>query len=215
MPDTLYGIQMYFNQTLDFSNSQFFNINIWQDNNGKPGDIVAQIESQQAKWEDELYEFYPYMLDDPIILSGTFYVGWQQFESSNLNIGFDANNVNNDKIFYKIEQTWYNSNFEGSLLIRPMFGPNMVVGTDDFTMQKNDRIGIYPNPARTYFKIDNHTIRSDEKAQLSMYNMYGSLVKQQNGVSQNIDISHITTGMYIIKITSNGKVYNEKLLISR
>jgi hypothetical protein len=215
MPDTLYGVQMYFNQTLDFSNNQFFNINIWQDNNGKPGDIVAQIESQQAMWENELYEFYPYMLDEPIILSGTFYVGWQQFESSNLNIGFDANNVNNDKIFYKIEQTWYNSNFAGSLLIRPMFGPNMVVGTDDFTMQKNDRIGVYPNPARTYFKIGNHTIRSDEKAQLSMYNMYGSLVKQQKGVSQNIDISHLTTGMYIIKITSKGKVFNEKLLISR
>jgi len=80
---------MYFNRVKDDANSQFFNINIWQDNNGKPGDIVAQIPSQQAMWEDGLYKFYAYLLEEPVILSGTFYVGWQQFEGGSLNIGFE------------------------------------------------------------------------------------------------------------------------------
>lgn len=215
MPDTLFGVQMYFNQTKDFANNQFFNINIWQDNNGKPGEIVAQLNSQQAMWEDGLYVFHPYMLEDPIILSGTFYVGWQQFSGGSINIGFDANNDNRDKVFYKIEQTWYNSNFAGSLLIRPMFGPDMVVGADEFSFQDEEKINIYPNPARTYFRIGNETIKSDIKAQLSIFNIYGGLVKQQTGLSLNIDISQLATGMYIIKISSLGKVYNEKLLISR
>ncbi len=100
IPDTLFGIQMYFNRTKDNANSQFFNINIWSDNNGKPGDLIAQIPSQQAMWEDGLYKFYPYLLEEPIIVSGTFYVGWQQFEGGSLNIGFDSNNDNRDKIFY-------------------------------------------------------------------------------------------------------------------
>ena len=215
MPDTLYGIQMYFNKTVDFSNNQRFNINVWQDNNGKPGEYVAQIQSQEAMWEDELYEFYTYMLDEPVIISGTFYVGWQQFSGGSLNIGFDANNDNKDKIFYKFEQTWYNSNFKGSLLIRPMFGPEMAVGSNEIISQQNNGINLYPNPARTYFRIGNHEINSDPYAKLSIFNMYGSLIKLQTGIPQTINISQLPSGMYIIKIESNGNTYNDKLLINR
>jgi hypothetical protein len=215
IPDTLFGVQMYFNKTMNFANNQFFNINIWQDNNGKPGEIIAQIPDQQAMWKDGLYEFYPYMLDEPVILSGTFYVGWQQFAGGSLNIGFDANNENGDRIFWKYDQTWFQSIYNGSLLIRPMFGPEMVLSVDEFSTQKPTQINIYPNPARTYFKVGNKEIRSDQDAQLSMYNIYGALIKQQSGLSQNIDISQLSSGIYIIKIASNGKIYNEKLLISR
>ncbi len=215
MPDTLFGVQMYFNQTKDFANNQFFDINIWQDNNGKPGEIVAQIPSQQAMWEDGLYEFYPYMLEYPVILSGTFYVGWQQFDGGLLNIGFDANNDNRDKIFYKFEQTWNTSNFGGSLLIRPMFSPEMVVGIDEIILQKDEKVWLYPNPAHTYFMIGNESIRSDKGATLVIYNMFGAVVKQQAGLHHKIDISHLATGMYIVMIVSEGKAYNEKLLISR
>ena len=215
VPDTLFGVQMYFNQTKDFANNQFFNINIWRDNNGRPGEIVAQLQSQQAMWNDELYEFYPYMLDEPVVLSGTFYVGMQQFDGGSLNIGFDANNDNRDKIFYKLEQTWYSSNFGGSLLIRPMFGPEMVLGTEEISMQKEDQMMIYPNPARNSFSIGNEKIRSDRNARLSVYNMFGQNIIQQVGISKNIDISQFSSGMYIIRIISEGKSFNDKLLISR
>ena len=215
VPDTLFGVQMYFNQTKDFANNQFFNINIWRDNNGRPGEIVAQLQSQQAMWRDGLYEFYPYMLDEPVVLSGTFYVGMQQFDGGSLNIGFDANNDNRDKIFYKLEQTWYSSNFGGSLLIRPMFGPEMVLSTKDISMRKEDQMMIFPNPARTSFSIGNEKIRSDKNAQLSVYNMFGQRIMQQVGNLKNIDISHLSSGMYIIRIISEGKSFNDKLLISR
>ena len=215
MPDTLFGIQMYFNQTKDFSNNQFFNINVWQDNNGKPGELVAQIPNQQAMWENGLYEFYPYMLDTSVILSGTFYVGWQQFDGGSLNIGFDANNDNRDKIHYKFEQTWYTSNFGGSLLIRPMFSPEMVVGLDEIISQEDENAWLYPNPAHTYFMIGNESIKADKGATLIIYNMFGAVVKQLTGLHHKVDISHLATGMYIIRIVSEGKAYNEKLLINR
>ncbi len=213
VPDTLFGIQMYFNRVKDDANSQFFNINIWLDNNGKPGDLVAQIPSQQAMWEDGLYEFYPYLLEEPLILSGTFYVGWQQFEGGSLNIGFDANNDNRDKIFYKVGEAWYTSNFGGSLLIRPMFAPEMILSNAEITTK--EKANIYPNPARTHFTIGNESIRQDHKATLMIYNIYGAVVKRMNGLNRQIDISQLATGMYIIKINSNGNIFNEKLLISR
>ena len=39
-----------------------------------------------------------------------------------LNVGFDRNMVNNDKIFYNLGQGWQNSGFSGSLMIRPIMG---------------------------------------------------------------------------------------------
>ncbi|RLD49089.1 MAG: hypothetical protein DRI88_01390 [Bacteroidetes bacterium] len=215
VPDTLFGVQMYFNRVKDDANSQFFNINIWQDNNGKPGDIVAQIPSQQAMWEDGLYKFYAYLLEEPVILSGTFYVGWQQFEGGSLNIGFDANNDNRSKIFYKVDETWYTSNFGGSLLIRPMFAPEMILSSGDISSEEKEKVSIFPNPARTHFTIGNESIKQDHKATLLIYNMYGAVIKKINNLSGQIDISQLATGMYIVKISSKGDVFNEKLLISR
>ena len=215
VPDTLFGIQMYFNKTKDNANSQFFNINIWSDNNGRPGDIIAQIPSQQAMWEDGLYKFYPYLLEESVIVSGTFYVGWQQFDGGSLNIGFDSNNDNRDKIFYNVDGIWYTSNFAGSLLIRPMFTPEVVLGTHDIPGMEKEKVQLFPNPAHTWFMIDNEKIRSDQQAQLIIYNMYGTTVKKQFGLSKRIETGHLASGMYIVKIYSHGKIYNEKLLINR
>jgi hypothetical protein len=215
IPDTLFGIQMYFNHTKDNANSQFFNINIWSDNNGKPGDIIAQIPSQQAMWEDGLYKFYPYLLEEPVVISGTFYVGWQQFDGGSLNIGFDSNNDNKDKIFYNVDGVWYTSNFAGSLLIRPMFTPEVVLSTHDIPETEKERVNLYPNPAHTWFTIGNEKIRSDHQSRLVIYNMYGAVVKEQTGLNKNIETGHLATGMYIVKIYSQGKIYNEKLLINK
>ena len=215
IPDTLFGIQMYFNHTKDNANGQFFNINIWSDNNGKPGDIIAQIPNQQAMWEDGLYKFYPYLLEEPVVISGTFYVGWQQFDGGSLNIGFDSNNDNKDKIFYNVDGVWYTSNFAGSLLIRPMFTPEVVLSTHDIPDTEKERVNLYPNPAHTWFTIGNEKIRSDHQSRLVIYNMYGAVVKEQTGLNKNIETGHLATGMYIVKIYSQGKIYNEKLLINK
>jgi hypothetical protein len=40
--DNLVGIMIYFNRSYQDANSQPFKITVWNDNNGKPGEIIYQ-----------------------------------------------------------------------------------------------------------------------------------------------------------------------------
>jgi len=216
MPDTLWGVQMFFNHTLNNANEFYFDLLVWSDNNGKPGEIVLRLEDRKVKWEDGLYHFYPYMLDEPMVVSGTFYVGWEKDDPDNMNIGFDANNNVQNKIFYKTDVDWFNASYPGALLIRPIVGSNMVLGTDELLNDKDIfNVKIYPNPASTYFSISNVEIENDPYAELKMYSMFGKEVLHKQGVDSSTDISQLPSGIYIIRIVSNNKYYSAKLLINR
>jgi hypothetical protein len=206
---------MYFNKTLNNSNDIFFNIKVWRDNNGVPGEEIYSSPSVKPQWSDHLYEFYPYMLEEPLILSGTFYVGWQQQASGSLNIGFDSNNDSKERIFYRTQDTWYNSVFPGSLLIRPIIGKDLILGEAEvMDGDQNERLLLFPNPTSTQFTVDQSSITFDDQASLSVFNLYGGLVHQQTGVKGNINIAHLAKGMYVVTIVSNSKLYTAKLLIN-
>lgn len=218
VPDTLRGVQMYFNKTKENANANFFNLMVWKDNNGRPGEIIYQLNSQKPRWEDGLYEFYTYVFPDTtIVISGTFYVGWQQQTQGSLNIGFDANNYYGyPRVFYKNEQTWYPSGFEGSLLIRPMVGPDMIL-TDitEFEFENDpDVLLIYPNPASNRFSVELTQSITDQNITVTMYNLYGAEVLEHKGKTSNIFIGHLTEGLYIVKVRNHGKIHTGKLLIN-
>lgn len=71
-----------------------------------------------------------------------------------------------------------------------------------------ESFNIYPNPASTFITIKG--IQDGQPAGYSIYNMYGACVKSGKYLRsshQNIDISTLTAGMYIIRLTScNGTV---------
>ncbi len=215
--DTLRGVKMYFNKTKDNANANFFNLMVWKDNNGKPGEVIYRLNSQKPRWENGLYEFHPYMFDTTIIISGTFYVGWQQQTQGSLNIGFDANNFYGyPRTYYKNEQTWYPSAFEGSLLIRPIVGPDMVISDiEEFEFdRKPGQLLIYPNPALNRFSVDLQRQKVSPSVILTIYNIYGSVVNKTVGQIQNINISHLPKGMYVVKVNNEGKILTGKLLIN-
>jgi len=214
MPDTLWGVQIYFNQVVEQANVNYFNLVVWRDNNGRPGEIAYVLPSQKPKWVDGIYHFYAYEFELPVILSGTFYVGWQQLAYGSLNVGMDANNNNQDKIFYKIGQSWINSGFPGSLLIRPMVGQNMVLGVDEIEFENlPPNIKFYPNPASTQFSFDKKVFGNNTTANVFIYSVYGSLVSQQEVSSPNVNISNLSPGLYVVKISCNNKIFTGKLII--
>ena len=213
--DTLWGVQMFFNRTLNTANEFYFDLMVWSDNNGKPGEEIYRLEKQQVKWENGLYRFYPYMLDDPLLLAGTFYVGWEKYDPDNMNIGMDANNNKQDKIFYKTDVDWYTASVPGALLIRPIIGSNLVLSTNEIANNGVQNIRIFPNPASTYFSISNREIENDPVAEMKIYSMFGNEVLYKKGVDSNINISHLPVGIYIVKIVSENRYYSAKLLINR
>jgi hypothetical protein len=217
IPDTLQGVQIYFNRTMDNSNELFFNLNVWNDNDGRPGELIYSEISLKPLWKNGLYEFYPYMFEDTtIVVSGTFYVGWQQQASGILNVGFDSNNDNSDKIFFSIDNNWTLSEKPGSLLIRPIVGPDMVLGVNEQASQNTLKtINVYPNPAGNSFRVDQSAVSLSRSAEMRIYNIYGSLVHHQIGIESEINVAALTKGLYIVKINDQNQMYSAKLLINR
>jgi hypothetical protein len=77
----------------------------------------------------------------------------------------------------------------------------------------NNNIKVYPNPAHNYFNID---INNDyANATLKIIDAAGKIVKQQqvNAGVQNINISSLQKGLYILTINTNNKTQQQKLVI--
>jgi len=215
IPDTLQGVQMYFNKTLDNANEFYFKLMVWSDNNGRPGEVIYEQENQKVAWSDGLYLFYPYMLDEPFIVSGTFYVGWEQYSNGLMNIGLDKNNDHSDRLFYDTIGGWVNSRIPGSLLMRPIVGSNLVLGVPSTEVNENTVLKVYPNPTSSWFSVGNVSPEELQQAKLEMYNLLGKRVMSVTGIQGQVNIEHLPAGLYVVKVISNNQYRSAKLLINR
>lgn len=213
--DTLWGLQMYFNRTLNDINEYYFDMVVWSDNNGKPGEVIYRQESEKVQWEKGLYAFYPYMLDAPLEVVGTIYVGFEQLAKDYINIGIDGNNDKHDKIFAYYLNNWNSSTVPGALLIRPIIGANMILSTNDLSDDKVADLRVFPNPASTYFSIGNKEVLDDKNAELEIMNIFGQKVHYQKGVDSRIGTENLSPGIYIVKVQSANRYYSAKLIIKQ
>ncbi len=209
VPDTLRALRIYFNKTKEMP-SQFFNLMIWRDNNGKPGEVIYRQDNFKVHWEDGIYPFTTYRLDTAILVSGTFYVGYQQQEQT-LNVGFDANNDASDDIFYFAEGAWYNTSFKGALLMRLVLGQDMFLKTDVSSPGQVKVLPVYPNPANQQLRFSlPATVRS---AEVAVYNLYGQLVIHDVSHQNFISTAGWANGMYFLRLRSGDKTYAAKFIV--
>src|SRR5699024_2512407 len=70
---------------------------------------------------------------------------------------------------------------------------------------------LYPNPVKDYLYIENLT----ENVQLTIYNLSGmKLLSQEiNTSTENINVSHLSGGMYFYEILQNGKALKTGKLV--
>ncbi len=74
-------------------------------------------------------------------------------------------------------------------------------------------IKVSPNPAHSYFTVDNVT---GSNSQIKVFNLNGNLVYSSNCNSNEphtIDVTNFLAGMYIIKIKSDNEVYSAKVVV--
>ncbi|OIP02610.1 MAG: hypothetical protein AUJ98_00715 [Bacteroidetes bacterium CG2_30_33_31] len=216
--DSLQAIEMYFNQTLGNSSQQYFYLTVWDDNNGQPGNVIYEKAGKRPEYQSDLFKYYTYKLDKGIYLTGTFYVGWRQNTYDNMNLGFDMNKDNHNKIFYNSTGTWLNSSFAGTLMIRPILGSEKVAYTGIVSSKQNlaDLI-IYPNPCSTsILNIEIQNLSQSEKLKLNtqIYNINGQLIYSEQ-YSPIIRTDNLKKGIYLVKISSDDLRINKskKLII--
>lgn len=84
-----------------------------------------------------------------------------------------------------------------------------ILGTDDLT---NFGIKIYPNPADTNISIN---FGNENATRISIYDILGREIyySTNNSSNVNIDVSNLSTGMYVIKLFSNTFNISKKIVI--
>lgn len=213
VPDTLRGVYMLFNRTYQDANYDFFDIVVWNDNNGKPGNEVYRLKNQRPIWDDEeIFKFSYYTFDDIVRVNGVIYVGVMQHSEESINIGFDTSKDNSQYNFYNSGYGWENSSMKGSLMIRPVLGCDML-SLDEEDYVENKRLILYPNPSKNMLNISG--VDSQFCDEIMIFDMTGRLMKQfTNNV--NLDVSDLQNGLYMMRVvTDEGKSYTEKFMISR
>lgn len=206
-PDTIRGIYMFFNRTLNNANQKYFYLTVWDDSNGKPGTILRKYIGQKPEFHG-LNEFHYYSLDTSIYITGTFYIGWVQTTQDLLNIGFDFNYDASSKVFFNIDGYWENIPFAGTPMMRPVLSQQPIVYVSENPVE--EEIKVYPNPARNFIYID-----SENKVNIRIYNMFGEEVTNAELNNNMVDVSRLKPGLYILKIFNGIITVNRKIVISR
>ncbi len=159
-PDSLRAIRMYFSPSANVPPAAHpttgsFLLTIW-DGGSTPGSIIHQNFSFSAPEyrSDGLNHFVEYPLDSVVHVEGTIYIGWVQTNAVKMNIGFDRNRNNQNRIFYNVGNSWESTDFEGSLMMRPVF----VAAVDPFVGIATDPgieadLLLYPNPTDQGFYL--------------------------------------------------------------
>lgn len=78
------------------------------------------------------------------------------------------------------------------------------------TTPQND-LGIYPDPATDHIHINTKFIGAD----ISIVNIQGQLIRKEQILNNQVDVSTLLPGQYIIKVTGADGVYTQQLLIEK
>ena len=212
--DTVSGVQILFNRTFNNANFNFFDIIVWKDNNGKPGQVLYRLENQRPKWEDHtFYGFSNYIFDEVVKVNTTFYVGIRQQYNKSINVGFDTSKDNRQYCFYDAGEGWKNTSYHGSFMIRPVMGKNpYFIGIGE-NQEMANKLALYPNPASNVVRIEGV---DDEMAdEVVIYDLAGRAVKNYQYCNE-LNINDLQNGIYLLRVIMNdGSFETSKLLISK
>jgi hypothetical protein len=203
MEDTLRAIKICFNDSYLDANRRAFDLMVWGDNNGIPGDLLYTRENVTVEKGNSINGFYQYQLTLPVPVNGVFYVGWKQRSETFLNAGFDINTSGSNRQFYWINGNWNQSKADGTIMIRPVMGSPLITSVNDVEFSKTETIRFWPNPASDYITIDPESVPVSGLTYISIADMQGRILIKVPYTGR-VDISTLHNGIYLLILSRNG-----------
>jgi hypothetical protein len=212
--DTLRGMQIYFNPVIGGDNKQSIDLEVWNDSNGKPGQIIKTIGGVAPVYTKNLNEFNSYWFDEPLIINAVdfpglyFYIGWTQSTVENLNVGFDRYKDSHTKRFYNVSGFWEMSSEAnyGSLMFRPIVGDVNPLGIEKPSVIEH--LNIQPNPVtdgNLIIKVpDIWTNSPNKNLNISIISATGSRVLTEPFYNP-VNVSALAPGFYLVILTDANK----------
>lgn len=213
-PDTLLGIQMFFNYVLVNAGSYTFRLAYWTDAGGQPTvNPVVEDSVIYAPKYDSLDQYVYYKFAHPPTVSGSIYVGFIQTFGDSINIGYDWNDDAQNQTFFNVGSGWEFSSYTGAMMMRPVFGSTSYNAINE-VKNNTQPIDVYPNPARDAIQLS-QTMRPN-----SMVRIYGSdgrlWYENTHFEGKTLSTAALPNGFYIMQIEPKGQQAQYlKLLISR
>ena len=191
--DTLTALHLYFNHTLADQNSSIrFYITVWDDADGHPGNIIYQDQDRRRPLFNGFNQYVRYTLEQPLVCSGTIYIGLEQTSADFINLGFDRNNDASQHILYLTSSEWQTSILRGSLMLRPAFGQRATLA-----------IGPQTDKTFTAFRQGNCiVVRTTAPAPITIYNIMGQKVFESSSqhTSTQCTTHPLPAGLYLVRV---------------
>ncbi len=210
--DTLRSVEFFFNATLNNQNRQLFRIMVWK--NLQPEVILYQSSPIFVDYGNWMNQFVKFDLSQPLQVSDTIHVGWQQLTNDFLNIGFDNNSDASAHIFYNAAGEWLPTIFKGALMLRPVMGQALFASVDD--KSNSSQLNLFPNPANSgiiYIRESNPNLSGLDAG---IFDITGKMVLVAPFDNQ-IDVSALRPGIYFLRVNdpTYQKQYFARFIITR
>ena len=161
------------------------------------------------------------MLDEILVLSGTYYIGWVQVTDASLNVGFDKNRDASSFLYYNVSGTWIQSIIDGSVMMRPLFGGPVIIpvgiGEGFSPIKKDLQYRVFPNPAKELVYIQADGNNNQDFLHIMIHDIYGRKVKEVSTDNGIVHVAGLSLGVYFFTIQAgdNDEFFIEKVLINR
>lgn len=205
--DSLLGLFVYWLPTGVNVSAETFLLRAWADGGAQPGTELGENFNYHhpAFYHHGENYFSYYAYDNPIAVTGNFYVGWVQSGTLGLPVGNDkSGNINGTKVFYNngFEQPWQQSSINGALMIRPVFKSGKSSVWNSVSEFSSENVSVYPNPFNTNFTVQG--LNENRAYRVSIISSTGQIISSSthSHVSKiEMDQSNLAVGMYFIQIT--------------
>jgi hypothetical protein len=219
--DTLRFVDIYFNPVTINAAYYTFKLKVWNvGGSGTPGTqlFISSANLSPAYYGTGNNVFVRYALSSPLYLSaGTYFVGMLQNTNWFMNIGLDKNTNSQNKVFYNDNAGggWNTSPFVGSFMLRPVFGSGSdFTGLNEAPAKKDAAFSIYPNPAKEMLFIRS-SVSDLSRIRYEIFDLYGRKILQEESTSASADVSLLSNGIYLIRITTEDHSSTHKFIIAR
>lgn len=219
VPDTLYGISIYFSPVRENNETRNIYLQVYQSIQSSENLLyeeqvrIGPVDGDTSAFRVlENNGFTTYILKEPVFLpAGDFYVGWRQTQTFKANVGFDLNSDASEYTWFKTGPNWIQMEEYGAAMIRPMVANPFKI--QDLSVQPEPDEAtflIYPNPAHTQVHIQT----SLPAESIEIIDLSGRTIRRFEP-TETISVQDLENGLYIVKLIPEGGVRPlfQKLLI--
>ena len=215
--DRLVAIQYYLNPVEFNLENEPARLVVWSGNE-EPETVLWESPDTNLYYTNQHNYFHHYTINDTVltIASENIWIGWVQQPSTNpdlgFSFGFDKRTDASSKLRLNLGSTWFQSTIPGAVMIRPVFGePYNWVGVDEKPSVQH--VKVYPNPTTGNVYLEEIVSGQFRNAQISVYDLSGRSVYSATGYNGQLQLRHLTSGTYILRIDVNDGIFTERLVL--